>query len=119
MAVDPKSCMDEELIDLMTECLISLGSDDEHTGESSSDPSSEVERSNIKVEVKNICSLPLPESLIKQICIIKLGLLSVNNTKIFVLHLAHAAHVMKHFSVELNIHNLRLRNNMTYSTILP
>ena len=118
MAVDPKSCTDEELINLTTECLTSLGSDDECTGGSSSDSSGEVEHSNVKVEVKKDLLTPTPKSLIKRIHIIKLGLSSINNTKIFVLHLAHAAHIVKHFSVELIIHDLCLRSKMTYSTIL-
>ena len=65
MAVDPKSCMDEELIDLMTECLTSLGSDDERTGGSSSDSSGEVECSNIKVEVKKDLVTPTPRKFDK------------------------------------------------------
>ena len=65
MAVDPKSCTDEELIDLMTECLTSLGSDDEHTGGSSSDSSGEVERFKIKVEVKNDLLTPTPRKFDK------------------------------------------------------
>ena len=63
MAVDPKSCTDEELIDLMTECLTSLGSDDECTGGSSSDSSGEVERS--KVEVKKDLLTPTPKKFDK------------------------------------------------------
>ena len=65
MAVDPKSCTDEELVDLTTECLTSLGSDDERTGGSSSDSSGEVERSNIKVEVKKDLLTPTPRKFDK------------------------------------------------------
>ena len=65
MAVDPKSCTDEELIDLMTECLTSLGSDDEHTGGSSSDSSSEVEHSSVKVEVNKDLLTPTPKKFDK------------------------------------------------------
>ena len=65
MAVDPKSCMDEELIDLMTECLTSLGSDDERTGGSSSDLSGGVEHSNVKVEVKKDLLTPTPKKFDK------------------------------------------------------
>ena len=65
MAVDPKSCVDEELIDLTTECLTSLGSDDECTGRSSSDSSGEVECSNVKVEVKKDLLTPTPKKFDK------------------------------------------------------
>ena len=65
MAVDPKSCTDEELIDLTTECLTSLGSDDKHTGGSSSDSSGKVQCSNIKVEVKKDLLTPTPRKFDK------------------------------------------------------
>ena len=58
MAHDPKSCTDEELVKLTTECLTSLGSDNEPSGDSSSDSSGEIVWPKAKVKKGFLTATP-------------------------------------------------------------
>ena len=63
-AHDAKSCSDVELVELTTECLTSLGSDCEPSGESlSSDSSGEIVQ--VRTKVKKGFLTPTPKSFDK------------------------------------------------------